>query len=128
MRLCHSCYRLTLGSPRFCNSCGRSYDVKLCPSGHRNARTATACAECGSRELSTPQRQSALLRRGRFVAGLLGLALIGISLVFVGYYAIGLLEAPHQMLGRLITAAALGLAWLAYVGVVEVLGLRPLRP
>lgn len=39
----------------FCNRCGRSYDVKLCPRLHPNPRSAEVCSKCGSRELSTPQ-------------------------------------------------------------------------
>jgi ribosomal protein L40E len=54
MKYCFECGRMTGGDPLFCNFCGRSYDVKLCPRLHRNPRIATVCRECGSRELSTP--------------------------------------------------------------------------
>jgi hypothetical protein len=46
---------MTEGEPLFCNSCGRSYDVRLCPRLHENPRGAECCSQCGSRELSTPQ-------------------------------------------------------------------------
>ena len=55
MKYCFHCGRMTAGEPLFCNSCGRSYDVKLCPRHHPNPRSAEVCSQCGSRELSTPQ-------------------------------------------------------------------------
>jgi len=55
MKYCYQCGRMTEGEPLFCNHCGRSYDVKLCPRLHANPRGAEVCARCGSRELSTPQ-------------------------------------------------------------------------
>ncbi|MEN6532648.1 MAG: zinc ribbon domain-containing protein [Bryobacteraceae bacterium] len=54
MRYCNQCHRITAGEPLFCNFCGASYDVKLCPSRHINPRSAEVCATCGSRDLSTP--------------------------------------------------------------------------
>src|SRR5258705_3358168 len=57
MRYCNQCHRITPGEPLFCNSCGRSYDFRLCPSRHPNPRNAEICSECGSRELSTPHRR-----------------------------------------------------------------------
>ena len=55
MTYCFQCGRTTPGKPLFCQFCGRSYDVKLCPRLHPNPRWADVCAQCGSRELSTPQ-------------------------------------------------------------------------
>ena len=55
MKYCYQCGHLTDGEPLFCNHCGRSYDVKLCPRLHPNPRGAEVCSKCGSRELSTPQ-------------------------------------------------------------------------
>src|SRR5258707_4863267 len=55
MKYCYACGHRTGGEPLFCNSCGRSYDVKLCPKLHPNPRLAEACSQCGSRDLSTPQ-------------------------------------------------------------------------
>jgi hypothetical protein len=46
---------MTPGDPLYCNFCGRSYNVKLCPRHHPNPRIAEICGQCGSRELSTPQ-------------------------------------------------------------------------
>lgn len=55
MKFCFNCNHVTAGDPLFCNSCGRSFNVKLCPRLHVNPRNAEACSQCGSRELSTPQ-------------------------------------------------------------------------
>jgi hypothetical protein len=54
MRYCYNCNRVTYGKPLFCNFCGRSYNIKLCPRLHPNGRNAQACSQCGSRDLSTP--------------------------------------------------------------------------
>ena len=55
MKYCYQCGRITTGEPLYCNTCGRSYNVKLCPRGHANPRSAEACSRCGNRDLSTPQ-------------------------------------------------------------------------
>lgn len=55
MNYCYNCGHITPGEPLYCNYCGRSYDVKLCPRHHGNPRSADVCSQCGSRELSTPQ-------------------------------------------------------------------------
>jgi hypothetical protein len=55
MKFCYACGHTTGGGPLFCNSCGGSYDVKLCPKLHANPRLAEACSQCGSRDLSVPQ-------------------------------------------------------------------------
>jgi hypothetical protein len=55
MKFCYACGHTTGGQPLFCNSCGCSFDVKLCPKLHMNPRLAEACSQCGTRDLSTPQ-------------------------------------------------------------------------
>jgi hypothetical protein len=55
MKYCYACGHTTGGEPLFCNSCGCSYNVKLCPKLHMNPRIAEACSQCGSRDLSMPQ-------------------------------------------------------------------------
>lgn len=55
MKYCTACGRITPGDPLFCQSCGCSYDVKLCPRLHPNSRHAEVCSRCGSRDFSTPQ-------------------------------------------------------------------------
>jgi antibiotic biosynthesis monooxygenase (ABM) superfamily enzyme len=55
MKYCYACGTVTSGKPFYCSSCGRSYDVKLCPRRHVNPRFVEVCSQCGSRDLSTPQ-------------------------------------------------------------------------
>ena len=85
MRYCYSCGHTTGGEPWFCNSCGRSYDVKLCQKLHVNPRTAQACSHCGSRDLSTPQPKVPLSwRLLAFLAQILwGLVLLCLSVPVV---------------------------------------------
>ena len=54
MKFCNNCKKLSPGEPLFCLQCSRSFNVKLCPARHINPRSAVACGECGSRDLSTP--------------------------------------------------------------------------
>src|SRR5262245_35967379 len=75
MRYCHQCNRITAGDPLFCNFCGRSYDLKLCPHRHPNPRTAEVCNQCGSRDLSTPHPKASLIVK-LFVKLLSGLIFI----------------------------------------------------
>jgi len=85
MNYCYNCGHITPGSPLYCNYCGRSYDVKLCPRHHPNPRSADVCSQCGSRELSTPQPKvpamwklfAILVRLG------LGLLLLYVTLSFL---------------------------------------------
>lgn len=63
MKYCYHCGHLTPGEAVFCNSCGRSYDVKLCPRLHANPRSAEVCSQCGNRDLSTPQPRVPLWSR-----------------------------------------------------------------
>ena len=55
MKYCFNCNRTTAATPLFCNHCGATYDLKLCPRLHPNPRWAEVCSQCGSRDLSTPQ-------------------------------------------------------------------------
>jgi hypothetical protein len=55
MKYCYQCGKMTAGEPLYCSTCGRTYDVRLCPRAHVNPRGAEVCSKCGSRELSTPQ-------------------------------------------------------------------------
>jgi RNA polymerase subunit RPABC4/transcription elongation factor Spt4 len=60
MLFCNNCHRITAGEPSFCNFCGRSYNLKLCPHRHPNPRNAEICSTCGSRDLSTPHPRVSL--------------------------------------------------------------------
>lgn len=80
MKYCYECGRMTAGAPRYCQFCGMTYDVKLCPRRHENPRFAEVCSQCGSRELSTPQpKVSSLWRVMEFLARVL----IGLLVVYV---------------------------------------------
>jgi RNA polymerase subunit RPABC4/transcription elongation factor Spt4 len=93
MKYCYECGRITAGDPRFCQFCGRTYDVKLCPRRHENPRFAEVCSQCGSRELSTPQPKVSFLWRAmeflvRVMVGLL-IAFVLLSFLY------GLLTGPR---------------------------------
>lgn len=85
MRYCYACGHITGGEPLFCNFCGKSYDVKLCPKLHVNPRHAEACSRCGSRDLSIPQPKVPLLFRiaAFLVHAVLGLLLLILSIPVV---------------------------------------------
>jgi hypothetical protein len=78
MRRCTYCFRFHPGSPVFCSHCGRSFGVRICSRGHRNARGVAFCAECGSPDLSTPAPPASLLHH------LSGFALYVAAFVTVG--------------------------------------------
>jgi hypothetical protein len=85
MKRCTACFRYSLGDPPYCTHCGRTYDVRLCPRGHRNPRGALFCAECGSGDLSTPAPPPTLL----FHVSQWALnALIPITIVLIGVTAV----------------------------------------
>ena len=117
MRYCNQCRKLTLGEPLFCNYCGRSYDLKLCPSRHPNPRAAEVCSQCGSRDLSTPQPPVAFwVGPLLYVLSLLpGILLLGVSILFlIGF--VQALTTNQQLMGQfLATGLVLGLAWFVYM-------------
>jgi len=76
MKYCYQCGKMTAGEALFCGSCGRSYDVKLCPRLHMNPRGAEVCSKCGSRELSTPQPKIPMSWRLLAIVARLGLGLV----------------------------------------------------
>ena len=84
MKYCYNCNRVTVGEPLFCNFCGKSYNVKLCPRLHVNPRSAEICSQCGSRDLSTPQPKVPF--RVRLLVGavtvLLGVLILSLTLLF----------------------------------------------
>jgi RNA polymerase subunit RPABC4/transcription elongation factor Spt4 len=85
MKYCYECGRITAGEPRYCQFCGRTYDVKLCPRRHENPRFAEVCSQCGSRELSTPQPKVSFLWRvvEFFVRVMVGLLIVFVFLSFL---------------------------------------------
>ena len=109
MKYCYQCGRLTAGEPLYCNSCGRSYNVKLCPRHHPNPRSAEVCSQCGSRELSTPQPRVSFWWK---VLEVLVEIALGIVLVLVSLSAIvALLRMREVQNGLLMLAIPLALLW-----------------
>lgn len=109
MKYCYHCGRITAGEPFFCNSCGRSYDVKLCPRLHVNSRTAEVCSQCGTRDLSTPQPKvswwwKALNAVLRYTVGAFLVVLSLVSLV-------GLLAVPEIRDAVMCLGTLLGTLW-----------------
>jgi hypothetical protein len=99
MRYCNHCHHITAGQPLFCNYCGRSYDLKLCPSRHANARSAEICSQCGSRELSIPHpRVSLWLAPLAFLFSIFpGLLLFLLTLMFlIGFFQVLLTNQQVQ--------------------------------
>jgi RNA polymerase subunit RPABC4/transcription elongation factor Spt4 len=109
MKYCYQCGRLTAGEPLFCGTCGRTYDVKLCPRLHVNPRGAEVCSKCGSRELSTPQPKIPVtLRLLAFVTRIaLGLLLFYATLCLV----IALLRTPEVQKALVALGTLLGCLW-----------------
>jgi RNA polymerase subunit RPABC4/transcription elongation factor Spt4 len=100
MKLCLNCRRTTPGKPTFCNFCGSSFNVRLCPSKHINPRSAEACSQCGSRELSQAQPKPRLLLRPLlFLLSLSpGLFLIAALIAFVMAFVRKLFSDPSGLL------------------------------
>jgi RNA polymerase subunit RPABC4/transcription elongation factor Spt4 len=90
MKYCFNCNRITVGDPLFCNFCGKSYNVKLCPRLHVNPRTAEICSQCGSRDLSTPQPKVPFW--GRILVAAVTVALQGLILCLAFLFALILLK------------------------------------
>ena len=113
MKYCYECGRITAGEPLYCNFCGRSYDVKLCPRHHVNPRVAEVCSQCGSRELSTPQPRVSLWWKVlsfllQIVVG--GLLLLLSLAVFLEIMR-GLLSTPQVQSGFVVLGILLGVLW-----------------
>jgi RNA polymerase subunit RPABC4/transcription elongation factor Spt4 len=76
MKYCYQCGKMTPGEPLYCGTCGRTYDVKLCPRHHVNPRGAQVCSKCGSRDFSTPQPMVPMSLRLLGILVRLGLGLL----------------------------------------------------
>src|SRR5438552_17711132 len=123
MRICYHCGRVTSGQPLFCNWCSRSYSVRLCPRLHPNPRSAEACSQCGSRDLSIPQEKLPLwFRPLMFFAGVLpGAALLLISILYICYFTYRLFTDPYNLLLPMLFGLSLGLAWAIWMHIPFVL-------
>lgn len=103
MRFCNRCRKLTLGEPLFCNHCGSSFDEKLCPARHVNARYATACRECGSREFSTPAPPISLgMKLGLALASWMPGVFLGLLLLMVAVAIIQTILTDQQVQSSLV--------------------------
>lgn len=112
MKYCYECGRMTAGEPVFCNFCGRSYDVKLCPRLHPNPRIAEVCSQCGSRDLSVPQPKVSIWWNvlGWLMRVLVGTLLTCVSILFL-VSALLRPETQSALLGLGIIIAILWWLW-----------------
>ena len=117
MKYCYNCSRITLGEPLFCNFCGRSYEVKLCPRLHPNPRAAQICSQCGSRDLSAPQPKIPFwLKPFVGLVGVLpGFVLLAISVVFLGAFIYEMLTDPAMQSRMMVLGLVLALLWYLYM-------------
>src|SRR5260221_454390 len=111
MKYCNTCRRTTYGEPLFCNHCGSSYSHKLCPRHHPNSRNAEACSQCGSRDLSVPERKLSVGKRLLiFLLMKLPILLLMAGLVAVSVFIVKrLLFGPESFLPLMCIALCLGL-------------------
>jgi len=117
MKICYHCGRVTEGKPLFCNHCGRSYNVKLCPKLHPNPRRAEACSLCGSRNLSIPQNKLPLWFKPLMLllSVIPGIGLLVISILYLGYFTYRLISDPSSLLVPMLVGVLLGLIWLSWM-------------
>lgn len=117
MRYCNQCHRITTGDPLFCNFCGRSYDVKLCPHRHANPRSAEICSQCGSRDLSTPHPRLSVWFASLLVllSALPGLLLAGITFAFALGFLHMLMTNQELMFQFMLVGLLLSFLWYLYM-------------
>ena len=117
MRYCNQCHRITPGEPLFCNSCGRSYDFKLCPSRHPNPRNAEICSQCGSRELSTPHPRIPLWLAPLVVllSAMPGILLFGVTILFFVALINVLLRDQQLLFQAMLAGLMLAFLWYLYM-------------
>jgi hypothetical protein len=113
MKYCYECNKITHGEPLFCNFCGRSYNVKLCPRLHKNPRSAQACSECGNRDLSVPAPKApAWIALAAFALSLVpGLILLLVSVLFIIALIHVLFGNPRMLVASIFLALALTVLW-----------------
>jgi len=117
MKYCYECGKMTPGDPLFCHTCGRSYDVKLCPRLHMNPRGVTCCSKCGSRELSIPQPNIPMSWRLLALMLRLGLAVV---LVYASLWVlIALISSPTVQQTLIAFGMLLGVLWLLWTKLPE---------
>lgn len=116
MKFCYACAHTTGGEPLFCNSCGCSFDVKLCPKLHLNPKLAEACSQCGSRDLSTPQPRVPLHWRllAFLVQFLSGIFIALLTLLVLLETLKGILSNPQIHRSHVILLLLLTALWLIW--------------
>ena len=103
---------MAAGDPLFCHSCGRTYDLKLCPRLHVNPRGVDVCSRCGSRELSTPQPKVPMSWRLLALLARLGL---GLLLFYASLWVvIALLTTPEVQRTLVAFGLLLAVLWLLW--------------
>lgn len=112
-RYCFNCDRITVGEPLFCNHCGRSYSVKLCPRLHSNPRGAEACSQCGSRDLSTPQPRVPLwVPILEFLIRIApGVVLTAFTIGVTALFIVELARRPQMLAAVVLLLISLGFLW-----------------
>jgi len=111
MKYCYECGHITPGDPLFCQSCARTYNVKLCPRRHVNPRWADVCSQCGSRELSTPQPKVSIGWRllEWLMRVVLGALLTFLTVAVVVAILAKALKTPQVQMGIVALAILIGL-------------------
>ncbi len=117
MKYCFECGTITSGDPYYCQSCGRSFDVKLCPRRHINPRFAEVCGQCGSRDLSTPQPKVSFWWKvlGFVLRVLLGILLVVGSLGLV----VKLLQSPIVQGWLIVLVLLMAALWAMWIMLPE---------
>jgi RNA polymerase subunit RPABC4/transcription elongation factor Spt4 len=117
MRYCNQCHKITPGEPLFCNFCGRSYNLKLCPHRHPNPRSAEICSQCGSRDLSMPHPRVPLWLAPLLLilSTLPGLVLIGVTLLFLIGFVNAMASSPQLLLQFMLVGLMLAFLWYLYM-------------
>ena len=113
MKFCFNCGRITPGDPLFCNYCGRSYDIKLCPRMHPNPRRAEVCSRCGSRDFSTPQPLRPVWAPVLefLLSAIPGFFLVLASVALVLFFLVAVLSNPGALLPFIFIGIALAILW-----------------
>jgi uncharacterized protein (DUF2236 family) len=114
MKHCLNCGHITAGEPLFCQTCGRTYDHKLCPRLHANPRSAEVCSRCGSRELSVPQPKVPFRWRVLewFLRVSIGISLLVLGVVLVFELITEILQTPSGQAGAFLFGSLIAvLAW-----------------
>jgi len=128
MRICYHCGRGSSGRPLFCTTCGRSYNIRLCGKLHPNRRNASACSQCGSRDLSLPEEKAPLwFRLLILLSGIIpGCLLLFVSAVYLAYFLYALISDPAGLLIPMLYGLLLGIIWFVWMHIPFVL-VRMLR-